>query len=212
MNNIYLTFILMKKKHKIWLYHLQDEIDAAYLYAILEEKTNQPNEKESYGKLKTIEQKHVAAWAALLDDEKIKHRIHKPSLKASIMASLTGIMGINWLKEIMLREEGNEVKSYLRLYKQSKDTPTRNIAIRLAKDSAGHAQSLNALMGREDEPWHQTGSGGILRNVVYGFNDGLTANFGLIAGVIGAQVSDHFILVSGAAGLIADALSMGASG
>lgn len=202
----------MKKEHKIWLHHLQDEIDAAYLYAILEENTNQANERESYGKLKDIEQKHVAAWAALLDEEKIKHRHHKPSLKASLMASLTGVLGINWLKEIMLREEGNEVKSYLRLYKQSKNTSTRNIAIRLAKDSAGHAQSLNALMGREDEPWHQTGSGGILRNVVYGFNDGLTANFGLIAGVIGAQVNDHFILISGAAGLIADALSMGASG
>lgn len=191
---------------------MQDEIDAAYLYAILEKKTNIQNERESYGKLKDIEQKHVVAWTALLDEEKVNHRVRKPSLKAVIMASLTGIMGISWLKEIMLREEGNEVKSYLRLYKQSKDTPTRDIAIRLAKDSAGHAQSLNVLMGRQDEPWHQTGSGGILRNVVYGFNDGLTANFGLIAGVIGAQVSDHFILVSGAAGLIADALSMGASG
>jgi len=36
------------------------------------------------------------------------------------------------------------------------------------------------------EPWHRTESGGMLRNVVYGFNDGLTANFGLIAGMIGA--------------------------
>jgi VIT1/CCC1 family predicted Fe2+/Mn2+ transporter len=50
---------------------------------------------------------------------------------------------------------------------------------------------------------------------VYGFNDGLTANFGLVAGVIGASVTtlpDHAVIVAGAAGLIADALSMGASG
>ena len=26
-------------------------------------------------------------------------------------------------------------------------------------------------------------SGGLLRSIVYGFNDGLTANFGLVAGV-----------------------------
>ena len=32
--------------------------------------------------------------------------------------------------------------------------------------------------------WHRAGSGGFLRNVVYGFNDGLTANFGLVAGVV----------------------------
>jgi predicted membrane protein (TIGR00267 family) len=202
----------MDKKHKIWLHHLQEEIDAAYLYALLEQKTNNTNERESYGKLKNIEQKHVEAWASLLDQEQVKYHAGKPSVKARIMASLTGTLGITWLREIMLREEGNEVKSYLQLYKRSRDTPTRDIAIRLARDSAGHAQSLNTLMGRENEPWHQTGSGGILHNVVYGFNDGLTANFGLIAGVIGARVSDHFILVSGAAGLIADALSMGASG
>src|SRR5207244_10351002 len=68
------------------------------------------------------------------------------------------------------------------------------------------------LAGRASEPWHKTGSGGFLRNVVYGFNDGLTANFGLVAGVIGADVAPHIVPVSGLAGMIADALSMGASG
>ncbi len=48
--------------------------------------------------------------------------------------------------------------------------------------------------------------------MVYGFNDGLTANFGLVAGVVGASVPAHIVLVSGVAGMIADALSMGASG
>jgi VIT1/CCC1 family predicted Fe2+/Mn2+ transporter len=67
-------------------------------------------------------------------------------------------------------------------------------------------------MGREGEPWHVGGSGGYLRSVVYGFNDGLTANFGLVAGVVGASVAPHIVIVSGIAGAIADALSMGASG
>ena len=54
----------------------------------------------------------------------------------------------------------------------------------------------------------------MLRNVVYGFNDGLTANFGLVAGVLGATASSqhHMIIVAGVSGLIADALSMGSSG
>jgi predicted membrane protein (TIGR00267 family) len=49
---------------------------------------------------------------------------------------------------------------------------------------------------------------------VYGFNDGLTANFGLVAGVIGATVASQHqaVVVAGVAGLIADALSMGSSG
>jgi VIT1/CCC1 family predicted Fe2+/Mn2+ transporter len=51
---------------------------------------------------------------------------------------------------------------------------------------------------------------------VYGFNDGLTANFGLVAGMIGAQgnllAAEHAVVVAGLAGMVADALSMGASG
>ena len=67
-------------------------------------------------------------------------------------------------------------------------------------------------MGRDGEPWHVGGSGGYLRSVVYGFNDGLTANFGLVAGVLGADVAPHIVIISGVAGAIADALSMGSSG
>jgi predicted membrane protein (TIGR00267 family) len=48
--------------------------------------------------------------------------------------------------------------------------------------------------------------------VVYGFNDGLTANFGLVAGIIGASVAPHIVIISGVAGALADALSMGSSG
>src|SRR6266852_2201604 len=77
---------------------------------------------------------------------------------------------------------------------------------------AAHAETLAHLAGRAPEPWHKTGSGRFLRNVVYGFNDGLTANYGLVAGVIGASVAPHVVLVSGVAGMFADALSMGASG
>src|SRR5215212_847124 len=71
--------------------------------------------------------------------------------------------------------------------------------------------------GREVKAYldmHRTESGGFLRNVVYGFNDGLTANFGLVAGVIGAAVSQQHeaVVIAGVAGLIADALSMGSSG
>ena len=49
---------------------------------------------------------------------------------------------------------------------------------------------------------------------MYGFNDGLTANFGLVAGVLGATSSTQHqaVVIAGIAGLIADALSMGSSG
>ena len=82
----------------------------------------------------------------------------------------------------------------------------------LARESAAHAQALGHLTGTRSDPWHHNESGGLIRNLVYGFNDGLTANFGLIAGVIGGSVSREVVLLTGISGLVASAFSMGASG
>lgn len=61
------------------------------------------------------------------------------------------------------------------------------------------------------EPWHRgTSASGMVRDMVYGFNDGLTANFGLVMGVVSAAVSSPPILLTSFASLIADALSMAA--
>ncbi|SFV34784.1 VIT1/CCC1 transporter family protein [Thermoflavifilum thermophilum] len=199
--------------YRTWLKYLQDEVDAAFLYQKLAEATPASRKKESYRMLHDIENRHQAAWLNLLHEHGIKVKKIKPSLKARLMAAISKWTGVEWLSYIMLKEEGNEVKTYLQLYRQATDDNTRSIAIRLAQDSAGHASELNQILGEQAEPWHSTaGTGGMLRNVVYGFNDGLTANFGLVAGVIGAQASAHFILISGLAGLVADALSMGSSG
>src|SRR5690349_12817508 len=118
-------------------------------------------------------------------------------------------------QRLLIEEEGKEVKGYLDLHK-SGGAATSSAALTLARESAQHAESLAGLAGRSSEPWHKTGAGGFLRNVVYGFNDGLTANFGLVAGMLGAQgelnLSGHAVIVAGVAGMVADALSMGSSG
>ena len=128
------------------------------------------------------------------------------------MAWLGRRFGARYLLPLLLREEGREVKGYMDLYTASHADDARAVSLTLARESAEHAETLASLAGRSAEPWHRTESGGFVRNVVYGFNDGLTANFGLVAGVLGAAVAPHVVLVSGFAGMIADALSMGASG
>ncbi|HEU5171312.1 MAG TPA: VIT1/CCC1 transporter family protein, partial [Gemmatimonadales bacterium] len=124
--------------------------------------------------------------------------------------------GPRLLLPLLLREEGREVKGYLDLYRGSPDGAAAPTALRLARESKEHADRLATLTGAAAEPWHRRHAGGFLRNVVYGFNDGLTANFGLVAGMIGAQATfgeaGHAVLVAGIAGMVADALSMGSSG
>jgi VIT1/CCC1 family predicted Fe2+/Mn2+ transporter len=201
------------KTKATWKFHLQDEIDAAFLYRILAGLIKTENRKKIYLQLAEVEDKHVAAWKDLLLKNEIKLKLEdEPTTKAKLLAWISKKFGPSILTKMMLQEEATEVKSYLGLYRSNPEGQTKEIALRLARDSAEHANRLMDTDKVSEEPWHSSESGGILRNVVYGFNDGLTANFGLIAGVIGASATPHLILISGLAGLIADALSMGSSG
>src|SRR5713101_1223400 len=197
---------------KEWLHHWQDEADAAYLYLALAGQESDPHRKDVYIKLAGVEERHVQMWSKLLGEHGLKVEHTKPSLNARLRAWFGRRFGTRYLLPMLLREEGAEVKGYLDLHRESSLPDAQEVSLQLAKESAAHAGTLADLAGKGAEPWHKTGSGGFLRNVVYGFNDGLTANFGLVAGVIGAAVQPHVIMISGVAGMIADALSMGSSG
>jgi len=195
-----------------WLEHWQDEYDAAFLYLVLAGQERDQKRKDVYIKLAGVEERHVQMWEKLLAEHGHQVGRPNPSLNARLRAWFGRRFGPSYLLPLLLREEGQEVKGYMDLHKQAGFDDARDVSLKLAKESAAHAETLAGLAGRAAEPWHKTGSGGFLRNVVYGFNDGLTANFGLVAGVIGANVAPHLVLLSGLAGMIADALSMGASG
>ena len=49
-----------------------------------------------------------------------------------------------------------------------------------------------------------------IRAGVFGVQDGIVSNFGLVMGVAGAQISPEAVLIAGAAGLASGSLSMGA--
>ena len=197
-----------------WLHHFQDEADAAFLYRALARAESAPQRRDVYLRLADVEDRHVGLWAKLLNESghKVPPAGPHPSLKARLMAWLGRTFGPGFLLPLLLREEGQEVKGYMDLHRSTAVGPARDVSLTLARESAEHAETLAGLTGTGAEPWHRAESGGFLRNVVYGFNDGLTANFGLVAGVIGANVAPHVVMIAGVAGAIADALSMGASG
>jgi vacuolar iron transporter family protein len=196
-------------------HHWQDEADAAFLYRLLSEAESDPGKKDIYRRLAEVEDRHLEIWADLLAQHGRRIGPHSPTARTRLLAFLGRRFGPGFLLPMLLAEEGREVKAYLDMHRTTgQGVAGRDEALLLAKESAEHATTLNAVAGRTGEPWHRTGAGGFLRNVVYGFNDGLTANFGLVAGVLGASESSqhHAIIVAGVAGLIADALSMGSSG
>ena len=197
--------------------HWQDESDASYLYGILSGLEPDPKRASVFSRLRDIESEHAAIWARLLQSSGRPPGTFRPSPKATILAFLGRRFGPGSLVSLLLREEGREVREYLTMHRETApETAGRAEALQLARESAEHATELAHLAGvsADGEPWHRVESGGFLRNVVYGFNDGLTANFGLVAGVLGATATQQHeaVVVAGVAGVIADALSMGSSG
>src|SRR5437870_5057845 len=90
-----------------------------------------------------------------------------------------------------------------------------------ALEEKAHARALNAMAGPPNpktaldtilkrERWHGRG-GSWVADAIYGVNDGLGAVFGIVSGVAGATNNQqHYILISGLAGMMASSLSMGA--
>jgi VIT1/CCC1 family predicted Fe2+/Mn2+ transporter len=196
----------------VWAEYYRDELDAAWLYTQLAACEPDATRRRVFERLARVEDAHVQRWRGLFTTHGGEIPSHSPSLKTRGLAWLARRFGSSAVLPIIVSQESREVGSYLRLARGAAHQTTHDTAMAIATESAEHAQDLSESMGREGEPWHLLPGGGYLRSVVYGFNDGLTANFGLVAGVIGADIAPHLVVVTGFAGAVADALSMGSSG
>ena len=196
--------------------HWQDETDAAFVYATLAPRMTEPAEREVLERLAREEERHRDYFAELLARSGAitrPPRHPQPSLRARGTVLLARLLGTRLILGMLRISEGREVARFLREVHRVPDLSVRAPTLgNIARETAAHAQWLGHLTGIRGDPWHRAEAGGMLRNIVYGFNDGLTANFGLIAGVVGANVSRDVILLSGVSGLVASAFSMAASG
>jgi VIT1/CCC1 family predicted Fe2+/Mn2+ transporter/rubrerythrin len=186
-----------------WNEYYTDEMDAAWLYRALARVERNVQRRAIFENLARVEDDHVERWRSLFHEHGGEVPPHSPSIRSRMLAAVARLLGSGAVLPLIIAEESREVGSYLRLAGKATDKTTHDTAVAIATESAEHAQHLSSSIGREGEPWHGLAAGGYLRSVVYGFNDGLTANFGLVAGVIGASVEPH---------LVVDALSMGSSG
>jgi vacuolar iron transporter family protein len=100
----------------------------------------------------------------------------------------------------------HDVKDFLR--KSALEEKAHARALQTMVPQLGPRTVLDTILKRER--WHGRG-GSWVADAIYGVNDGLGAVFGIVSGVAGATNNQqHFILISGLAGMIASSLSMGA--
>ncbi|WP_182112739.1 MULTISPECIES: VIT1/CCC1 family protein [unclassified Actinotalea] len=174
-----------------WRGHLADERAEAAVYRELAARRT-GEEREILLALAEAEGRHAAHWEELLGAQVGPPR--RGDVRFRVLAWLARRFGSVFVLALAQRAEARAT------YERDLDaTPT------MAADERIHAEVVRSLAARG-----RNRLSGTFRAAVFGANDGLVSNLALVIGVAAAGTSQATILVTGLAGLLAGALSMGA--
>jgi VIT1/CCC1 family predicted Fe2+/Mn2+ transporter len=174
-----------------WRRYLADEIAEAGVYRELAQR-KAGEEREVLLALADAEGRHAAHWQALLGDD--VGRLPRPSFRFRLLALLARRFGSVFVLALAQRAEVRAT------YEADADATAT-----MAADERIHAEVVRALATRG-----RNRLAGSFRAAVFGANDGLVSNVALIMGVAAAGTERSVVLLTGLAGLLAGALSMGA--
>jgi VIT1/CCC1 family predicted Fe2+/Mn2+ transporter/rubrerythrin len=192
--------------------HWQDEGESAYIYRAVAALEKSEERKGIFERLAEVEEHHQGVYRSLIEEQGGTVGTWKPGLRMKLLKWFADRGNFNLVMSLRIADETREVRNYLNRKSSEDAEGSAKEFQKIAREEAHHAQVLSQLTGTGEEPWHMSNSGGFLRNVIYGFNDGLTANFGLVMGVLGGNLAPGVVVLTGLSGMVADALSMGGSG
>src|ERR1051325_2133568 len=207
------------------------EREAAAQYRALAEKERDERRKSVLYKLVEQEEKHAARWKARL--EEMGASVEEPS-KISLRYKRMMVKSLD-TETVLRRMEADEdaaEKAYSRMMDSITDESLIQEIDEVRKEEEAHGKIVRSMYSGDThhtqgelrsrleaqtrrERWHVR-SGSWVADAIYGANDGLGAVFGIVSGVAGATdvaggASTNFVLLSGFAGMIASAVSMGSS-
>ncbi|WP_129659418.1 VIT1/CCC1 transporter family protein [Rothia halotolerans] len=174
-----------------WRGYLAEEIAEAQLYRELSERSS-GREAEILREMSEAEGRHRAHWEKMLGEHASPSP--RPSPASFLLRFMARHFGTVFVLALAQRAEGRSP------YAEDPDATDA-----MAADEAVHEEIVRALAtnGREK-------LSGNFRAAVFGANDGLVSNVALIMGIGASGASPQMVLLSGIAGLLAGALSMGA--
>ncbi|MBT1004113.1 VIT1/CCC1 transporter family protein [Paenarthrobacter sp. DKR-5] len=174
-----------------WRQYLADEQAEAAVYRDLARRRS-GEEREILLALAEAEGRHEQHWRTLLGDQAGKPV--RASFRNRFLGLLARRFGSVFVLALAQRAEGRSP------YSDDADaTPT------MAADELIHEEVVRGLATRG-----RNRLSGTFRAAVFGANDGLVSNLSLVMGMAASGVGTHVVLLSGIAGLLAGALSMGA--
>lgn len=174
-----------------WRQYLADEKAEAAIYRSLASRRT-GEERDILLGLAEAERRHEAHWLALLGENVGRPR--PASLRSLFLGFLARHFGSVFVLAMAQRAESRSPYA---------TDPSATPA--MAADERIHEEVVRGLAIRG-----RTRLSGTFRAAVFGANDGLVSNLSLVAGMAASGVASHVVLLSGVAGLLAGALSMGA--
>jgi len=189
---------------------LNDELNGAYLYDALAGAEKDARLAEVYRRMAAAERKHAGIWVERLKADGKKIPAFKPNWRTLILAAAARRFGSAAVLPTITGLEQKDSRKYEGTPGAGRMAADERSHARLLRQAAGtmqggmHGVELAQLEGR-----HRAGGGNALRAAVLGANDGLVSNLSLVMGVAGAELSNGAILITGLAGLLAGAFSMG---
>lgn len=166
----------------------QEEKSSAYLYKIIAEHETFPKHQQLFLGLATMAEEQANIWADQMRKNHIPIPEFSPTYRTRLIAWLVHRFGAKHMRLILAA------------------TKVRGMSIYRENQITNHFPSV---FGEVEKQHGALKHGSNIRAAVFGVNDGLLSNASLILGVAGAHADPHIILISGIAGLLAGACSMG---
>src|SRR5881398_2517867 len=201
----------------------QAEVETAQTYRDLAEREPDEKRKGILLRMTEAEERHAQRWEQKLKDLGVEPPVLKDTVGRRLNRWWNKIAGA----EIAIRRmEAAEERHEAEFHDQAEralagEQDVQQFLRQSALEEKAHARTLNAMAPPSGprtaldkilkrERWHGRG-GSWVADAIYGVNDGLGAVFGIVSGVAGATNNQqHYILISGLAGMLASSLSMGA--
>ena len=199
------------------------EVETAQTYRDLAEREQDEKRKGILLRMAEAEERHAQRWEKNSRDLGAKPPVLKDTIGRRLNRWWNKIAGADIaIRRMEAAEERHEAEFHDQAERAlAGEQDVQDFLRKSALEEKAHARALNAMAPPvsprtaldkilKRERWHGRG-GSWVADAIYGANDGLGAVFGIVSGVAGATNNQqHYILISGLAGMLASTLSMGA--
>jgi vacuolar iron transporter family protein len=209
----------------------QAEMEGYYTYRTLAEREPEPGRKQALENMALAEKEHAGLWAGRLRELEQPEPVYRGKPGGDADSLKTRVGGDDLALRRLEIDESRDIAKYSQQLKELGDAPSLAILHRVIEDEQEHYRELSSLIRRfppragrgpaanpraaleqmlTKRNQGRAHTAGWIGDAIYGVNDGLGSIFGIVSGVSGATLGNSkYVLLSGIAGMIASALSMG---